>query len=433
LRSPPPSDKLPLSMLTILHTADWHFGAVLYGQRRHREHAAFAEWFIDCVAREKPDVVLISGDIFDTTTPSHQAQTLYYDTIAALRRGGCPHIIVTGGNHDAPSLLNAIQPLVQDQGITIVGAATENPADEVVLLRDAAGVPQMIVCAVPYLRDRDVRLSESGQSPDDKHAALVSGIRHHYEAVTTAACQLRERLAVSVPIIGMGHLFVAGGVAGDGVRDLYVGTLSYVGTDIFSKDLDYVALGHLHVPQQVSGATTIRYSGSPIPMGFGEAKQQKLVLKVTLEGAGIAPLVTPIHVPTFQRLVAISGDWAKIEKSVTALFSELPVPGETAGSDVLVSPIWLDIVYTGSEITSDLRERIDAIIDTHPMRVLRVKNQRPVATWESAPEISLDDLTPEDVFQRCLEAHHVPESQRGVLTDVYRETLAGCLATGDAL
>jgi len=424
-------------MLTMIHTADWHFGAVLYGQRRHREHAAFAQWFIDCVAREKPDVVLISGDIFDTTTPSHQAQTLYYDTIAALRRGGCPHIIVTGGNHDAPSLLNAIQPLVQDQGITIVGAATENPADEVLLLRDAAGIPQLIVCAVPYLRDRDVRLSESGQSPDDKHAALVAGIRQHYAEVVAAAVQLCETLDTPVPIVGMGHLFVAGGVAGDGVRDLYVGTLSYVGTDIFPESLDYVALGHLHVPQQVSGATVIRYSGSPIPMGFGESKQQKIVLKVALGNIENAPVVTPIHVPTFQRLVAMSGDWEKLENTVTRLCQELRP--ELSGldtslapsSDVLGSPAWLDIVYTGSDVIPDLRERIDALIEGHSLRVLRVKNQRPVAVWEDAPEISLDELTPEEVFDRCLDANHVPEAQRGMLGDVYRETLDACLSPGD--
>jgi DNA repair protein SbcD/Mre11 len=414
-------------MLTIIHTADWHFGAVLYGQRRHREHAAFAQWFIDCVAREKPDVVLISGDIFDTTTPSHQAQTLYYDTIAALRRGGCPHIIVTGGNHDAPSLLNAIQPLVKDQGIYLVGAATETPAEEVLLLRDAAGIPQLIVCAVPYLRDRDVRLSESGQSPDDKHAALVAGIRQHYAEVVAAAVQLRDTLDVPVPIVGMGHLFVAGGVAGDGVRDLYVGTLSYVGTDIFPESFDYVALGHLHVPQQVSGATVIRYSGSPIPMGFGEAKQQKMVLKISLDGQGIPPVVTPIHVPIFQRLATVSGDWEKIDHGVTRICQD-SLLSVAAVSDTGESQTWLDIVYTGSDVIPDLRERIDALIAGHALRVLRVKNQRPVANWETIPDVSLDELTPDDVFQRCLEAHQVPDVQREVLTDVYRETLAGCLS-----
>ena len=406
-------------MLTLLHTADWHFGAVLYGQRRHREHAAFSQWFVDCVAREKPDVVLISGDIFDSTTPSHQAQTLYYDTIAALRRGGCPHIIITGGNHDAPSLLNAIQPLVKDQGIYIVGAATESPADEVVLLRDAAGISQAIVCAVPYLRDRDVRLSESGQSPDDKHMALVTGIRDHYTAVVAAACQLRDTLATPVPILGMGHLFVAGGVAGDGVRDLYVGTLSHVGSDIFPKSLDYVALGHLHVPQVVSGTTTIRYSGSPLPMGFGEAKQQKRVLKVTIASVGETPAVVPLYVPVFQRLATVSGDFETIEQALTAFAQADPTDA-----------IWVDIVYTGDALIPDLRDQITACIGNHPLQVLRIKNQRPLTSHDTAPVWDLEDLTPEEVFQYCLDAHQIPEDQRSVLTDVYRETWAECLAQG---
>ena len=405
-------------MLTLLHTADWHFGAVLYGQRRHREHLAFSQWLIDCVAREKPDVLLISGDIFDSTTPSQQAQTLYYDTIAALRQR-CPHIIITGGNHDAPALLNAIQPLVKDQGIYIIGAATETPADEVLLLRDAANRPQAIVCAVPYLRDRDVRLSESGQSPDDKHMALVTGIREHYTTVVTAACQLRETLPTPVPILGMGHLFVAGGVAGDGVRDLYVGTLSHVGSDIFPSCLDYVALGHLHVPQTVSGATTIRYSGSPIPMGFGEAKQQKQILKVTISGAGEPPVVSPLHVPVFQPLVTLSGDFEKIEQALLTL-AQTNTP----------ESLWVDIVYTGDALMPDLRDRIAACVGDQPVQILRIKNQRPLTPKETAPVLDLEDLTPEEVFQHCLDSHQIPADQRLVLTDVYRETWA-YLADGE--
>lgn len=405
-------------MLTLLHTADWHFGAVLYGQRRHREHVAFAQWFVDCVAAEKPDLVLISGDIFDSTTPSHQAQTLYYDTIAALRRVGCPHIIITGGNHDAPALLNAIQPLVKDQGIYIIGAATEPPSDAVLLLRDADGHPQAIVCAVPYLRDREVRLSESGQSPDDKHLALMSGIRQHYAEVVAAACQLQSTLTTPVPMIGMGHLFVAGGVAGDGVRDLYVGTLSHVGSDIFPSCLDYVALGHLHVPQTVSGATDIRYSGSPIPMGFGEAKQQKRILKVTISGVGETPEVTPLYVPVFQQLATVSGDFDTIEKTLLSL---VQAQNPTV--------IWLDIVYTGDALMPDLRDRIEVCIGEHPLQVLRIKNQRPAAAQgEPTPELDLADLTPEEVFQRCLDTYQVPSDQRDVLTDVYRETWATCLS-----
>jgi DNA repair protein SbcD/Mre11 len=197
-----------------------------------------------------------------------------------------------------------------------------------------------------------------------------------------------------------------------------------VGTDIFPESLDYVALGHLHVPQQVSGATVIRYSGSPIPMGFGEAKQQKIILKVTLGAVENSPVVTPIHVPVFQRLVSVSGDWEKIETALGTLINA-PEPEE--------SPVWIDIVYTGSAIIPDLRERIEGSIGAYPLRVLRVKNQRPVAVWASAPEVSLDELTPEEVFDRCLDANHVPEDQRGMLGDVYRETLVGCLSPeGDA-
>ena len=89
-------------------------------------------------------------------------------------------------------------------------------------------------------------------------------------------------LGADIPIVAMGHLFTAGGqtVDGDGVRELYVGSLAHVMTGIFPASFDYFALGHLHVPQEVNGQGNIRYSGSPLPMGFGEADQQKSVCLV---------------------------------------------------------------------------------------------------------------------------------------------------------
>src|SRR5690606_9614149 len=103
-----------------------------------------------------------------------------------------------------------------------------------------------------------------------------------YAGIVSLARQKRDALGVDIPVVAMGHLFTAGGktVEGDGVRELYVGSLAHVAVSIFPDDLDYVALGHLHVPQKVGDSDSVRYSGSPLPMGFGEAGQQKSVVIV---------------------------------------------------------------------------------------------------------------------------------------------------------
>jgi exonuclease SbcD len=116
----------------------------------------------------------------------------------------------------------------------------------------------------------------------------------------------------------MGHLFTAGGqtVDGDGVRELYVGSLAHVTAGIFPEALDYVALGHLHVPQVVGGREFVRYSGSPLAMGFGEAAQAKQVCVVEFAPEKTVRL---LPVPVFQRLERVTGDWPQIEARLTAL------------------------------------------------------------------------------------------------------------------
>ena len=176
----------------------------------------------------------------------------------------CRHVVVIAGNHDSPSFLNAPKELLKALNVHVVGNASDCLEDEVLVLRNAQDAPELIVCAVPYLRDRDIRTAEAGESVEDKERKLTDGIRAHYAAVTALAEQKRAEFGGDIPVVGMGHLFTAGGqtIDGDGVRELYVGSLAYVTAQSFHS-FDYLALGHLHIPQMVSGTETMRYSGSP--------------------------------------------------------------------------------------------------------------------------------------------------------------------------
>ncbi len=404
--------------MKVLHTSDWHLGRSLYGQKRYTEFGQFLDWLGEMIQREQVDVLLVAGDIFDTSAPSNRAQSLYYQFLCRVAASVCRHIIVIAGNHDSPTFLDAPRELLRSLDVHVIGAATDNIDDEILLLKDADGSPELLVCAVPYLRDRDIRLVQAGESIADKDHNLLEGIRSHYQQVAARAETQRQELGLNIPIIAMGHLFTAGGqtIDGDGVRELYVGSLAHVNASIFPPCIDYVALGHLHVPQKIGGSEWMRYSGSPLPMGFGEATQEKSVclINFTTEGKDSAEsCVELLPVPVFQQLRKVSGNWASLSAQLIALV-------ETNEA------VWLEIIYTGEELISDLRERLEELSDDSELMILRIQNTRLIdRVLNSAhSEESLEDLDVNDVFSRCLTANEIPDAQQIDLRHSYQQTLS---------
>ncbi len=406
--------------MKILHTSDWHLGRSLYGRKRYEEFEAFLSWLAETIQQQQADVLLVAGDVFDTTAPSNRAQELYYRFLCRIAASSCRHVIVIAGNHDSPSFLNAPKELLRALDVHVIGSTTENREDEVLLLQSQDGSPELIICAVPYLRDRDIRMAEAGESIDDKERKLIEGIRSHYAEVGALAEQKRlsvkEALGVDLPIVAMGHLFAAGGqtVDGDGTRPLYVGSLAHVTSAIFPECIDYLALGHLHVPQKVNGSEVMRYCGSPLPMGFGEAKQEKSVCIVEFSNNEASETqvtqVSQIKVPLFQRLARIQGSWDEISAQILEL-------------SVTQNQAWLEIIYDGEEVIADLRERLEDAISKTEMELLRVRNNRIIDRVLNRihDDETLDDLNVNDVFERCLDAHEVVKEQRPELLLAYQE------------
>jgi exonuclease SbcD len=404
-----PDDHEPLK---ILHTSDWHLGRALYGRNRYREFGEFLDWLADLLCAEQVDLLLVAGDVFDTTTPGNRAQELYYRFLHRVAGSSCCHVVVTGGNHDSPSFLNAPKALLQALNVHVAGSVTEDPEEEVLVLRGRDGNAEAVVCAVPYLRDRDIRTVEAGESPDDKSRKLLEGIERHYAEVCRIARLKQQEIGGRVPLVVMGHLFAAGGktVEGDGVREIYVGSLARVSRLVFPDFIDYAALGHLHVAQTVGGAEHIRYSGSPIPMGFGEASQPKSVVIATWSGAGFG--IRELPVPCFQPLERITGTIGAISARILEL--------KAHGSDA-----WIEIEYTGDEPAVKLREVLDDAVRGTAIEIRRVKNNRIAreVLQQLSEDESLDELQEEEVFERCLEQRKVPEADRPGLRQCYREVL----------
>jgi exonuclease SbcD len=222
----------------------------------------------------------------------------------------------------------------------------------------------------------------------------------------------------NIPIIATGHLSVTGGQRSgdDGVRDTYIGTIEMLGSDIFPETFDYVALGHYHIASKIGGNEKIRYCGSPIPMGFGEAKQQKRVVLVDCRNGGIAGQarndvsVTEILIPCFQKLESIHGDKDFISNRLE----------ELKQSD---KSVWVEIIYDGDEVFPDLTTWAnEKIVDTK-IEILNYQNKqyvREVLTKNDSTQ-SLDELDKFEVFDKLLEKSTVSEEQKKELKDSYNE------------
>ena len=399
--------------MKILHTSDWHIGSTLYGRKRYDESERFLQWLVETIKNHSIEVLLVAGDIFDTSTPSNTAQELYYRFLNEVSKTTCRHVIVTGGNHDSPSFLDAPKALLKAFNVYVVGSAAEKGEDEVFVLKDADNNPVAIVCAVPFLRDRDVRQSSEGESYCDKESRLVEGIISHYQKVYEEACKERNELGKSLPIIGMGHLFIAGSSiykrSGEtnGERDLYVGSLGQVPADRLPP-FDYFALGHLHIPQKVAGSETIRYSGSPMAMNFDEIHQQKSVVIVDIHDQHVH--IRTVPVPAFRHFEQIKGDWDSIEASLRRLKEE-----SFAG--------WVEVIYEGQEAIGNLRERVYKLVENTSIEVLKIQNAMlfNAVMKQYEKEVALQDLNPLDVFEQCLIDHGIPDDQKAVLKGLFSE------------
>lgn len=402
--------------MRILHSSDWHLGQHFIGKTRQAEHQALIAWLLEQVQEHQVDAMLIAGDIFDTGTPPSYARELYSQLVVGLHEAGVA-LLLLGGNHDSVATLGESRDLLARLGATVVPAA--DVADEQVrVLPRRDGTPGCVVCAIPFIRPRDVIRSQAGDSAEDKQASLQAAIQVHYHAVFAAAEARRDALAAelgrALPLIATGHLTTVGASASESVREIYVGALEAFPTSAFPP-ADYIALGHIHRPQRVGGLEHIRYCGSPIPLSFDEAGQQKEVLLVDLDADGLQA-VTPLPVPRFQALASLTGSLDELQGAIAA----------AAADASPANPLWLEVVVRTDDYLTDLPARIESMTDGLPVEVLRIRRARgnAAASLLSEARETLDELTPDDVFARRLALEELSDEMRAALTERFRSVLA---------
>jgi len=398
--------------MKLLHTSDWHLGRTLYDKKRYDEFDSFLNWLIDFIKEEVVDLLLVSGDIFDTTTPSNRAQEQYYRFLGQLSGTSCRHVIIAGGNHDSPTFLDAPKSLLGAMNIHVVGNITDDLEDEVFVMKDREGENEAIVCAVPFLRDRDIRFTEDGEAPSDKTTKLLKGVAEHYREISKKVGKLQDKKK-KVPVIGMGHLFTRNAITneGDGVRELYIGSVAHIDGKDISDGFDYMALGHLHMAQKVADSNIIRYSGSPIPMSFAEAIHKKHVLTVTFNG--MTPEIEEHQVPCFRKLISISGNIESISARIEELAKEK-------------TEAWIEIEITSEVVATDITTHFNELTEGTNLEILRTRNRNVVnhALTPLTENESLDQLEDQEVFTRCLDAYNITEvEERKLLLETYKEAI----------
>jgi len=385
--------------MRILHTSDWHLGQFFINKSRLPEHQKFITWLLKNVVEENIDAVIIAGDIFDTGSPPSYARELYNQFVIGMNNLG-RQLVILAGNHDSVSTLNESKNILAQLNTRVISAADDCLEEQVIELNDQYGEVGAILCAIPYLRPRDIMKSAAGESGEQKKQALGQAITDHYQMLFELAEKKREELNKTVPIIATGHLTAMGVTASESVRDIYIGSLEAFPASAFPP-VDYIALGHIHRSQIVAKSDHIRYCGSPIPLSFDELGRQKQVLMVEFS-AGKLKSVEPLHIPLFQPMQVIKGNLESIEKQLIELHGIDYKGSEAAKVNSL--PTWLSIEVETQDYLNDLQQRMQILTENMNVEILqlrRAKKQQKERIERDSKEI-LAELNPMDVFERRL-------------------------------
>ena len=394
--------------MKILHTADWHLGHRLHEYSQVEEQILFLNWIENYIIKEKIDVLLISGDIFDTGTPSNQSLEMYYTFLVKLKNTTCKSVIVTGGNHDSPGTLNAPKHILSALSIIVVGKATENIEDEVFKIN--INSEEVIIGAVPYLRDGDIRRAVAGESFEELTDKYKTALINHYKASAKQCELINTRKA---PVIAMGHLFAVGGSVSESEQNIYVGTLGHIGAEDFPTYFDYIALGHLHRPQIIGGNDKVRYSGSPNILSFSEIDYDKKVIVLTIEDNKISHIKDDI-IPCFREFYKINGTIEECIKQFPNIIS----------NPYALTP-WVEIVL--NEENGVNTESLKKATKDYVFEILKtsLKTQRRLKGIEELLEDtkSIKELLPTEVFKlKCEElGYNLKENPK--VWDAFNEVL----------
>ena len=362
-------------MIRILHTADWHLGQTFFGYDRTHEH--FLDWLAGVLTKNKIDVLIVAGDVFDVSNPSAASQRMFYRFIHRVTTENPRlQLVVVAGNHDSAARLESPLPLLQEMRTEIKGIVRKQNGKIdyehlLVELKNAAGEVEALCLAVPFLRQGDYPVVETEGNP------YAEGVKELYARLLKYALKKRTD---GQALVAVGHLLATGSEIAekDHSERIIIGGLESVPPESFPEQIVYTALGHIHKAQRVSGRENIRYAGSPLPMSFAEKHYHHGVVKVTLD-EGWAVEIEKLEYTPLVRLLSIPATEAAAPDEVLDELRGLELPED--------EPMpYLEVKVKLSEPEPMLRQQVEEILEGKPVRLARI-----VSFYRQAAEGSVEE------------------------------------------
>jgi exonuclease SbcD len=382
----------------LLHTSDWHVGKAIRGHSRADEHQAVLTEIAGIADEHDVDLVVVAGDLFDSSTPNPESEDIVYRSLLQLA-GADRTVAIIAGNHDNARRLRAIAPLLALGRVHLV-AEPARPDEGGVLKLVSRGKTDVRMAMLPFVSKRGiVRADELMGNAAFENAQVYSD---RLRRLIDHLCSGFETDCVNVLA---GHAFVLGGQLGGGERAAHVFDEYAITAQSFPPTISYGALGHLHRPQRVPAGAPIHYCGSPLQLDFGETGHTKSVNVVSLE-PGIPADVSSITLTSGRHLRTIKGTLEQI----------LDTP--PTGDD------WLRVVVEGTS-QAGLADRIrtelgDGVVD------VRVESDRAVKARASDGHV---DRSPTELFGEYLQLENIDDSR---VVELFAELLDVDLDGADA-
>lgn len=298
--------------MKILHTSDWHLGHTLYNYDRSREQQAFLKQLTRIVAEEMPDAMVVSGDIYHYSTPSASTQKMYTDGMLEIHRA-CPQmtIVVTAGNHDSSSKLEIDSSLWNHFGVKVVGNIERNQEEvnlekHIVEVRNDRGILKGYIIAIPHVYPQNFPILDTETPREERQARFFQALQDEVEKMNA------ERL----PVVLMAHLSIEG--SDQTGHDDTVGGIEYVSISAMGGGYDYLALGHIHCPQNIKGSRhCARYCGTPLPVSFDETYPHSVsIVEIQREKA---PQIKTIEIENPMPLITLPKEAVDFEEAIKLL------------------------------------------------------------------------------------------------------------------
>lgn len=397
--------------MKILHTSDWHLGHSLYNYDRSREQLDFLQQLATIVGEEKPDVMVVSGDIYHYSTPSAATQKMYTEGMLNVHKA-CPEMamVVTAGNHDSSSKLEIDSSLWQHFGVNVIGNIERDRENInldkhiIEITNDKEGKKGYVV-AVPHIYPQNFPILDADTPREERPSYFFQ----------TLLNRTAQRNPEGLPVVLMAHLSISGSDRSG--HDEPVGGIEYVLLEDLGKGYDYLALGHIHCPQNIKGShQRARYCGTPLPVSFDETYPHSVSI-VELNGRE-EPLIRTVEIINPMPLVTLPRHPLPFEEALQQL-EDYPADKQA----YIRLNVWIENYQA-----PDCEERASNAVKDKACKYCYIKPNRDKQTLgDTDAPLSLQEIqekSPLDIariYYRETEGEEMDEELCQMMNEVWRE------------